>query len=259
MPWPRLFEIEDFSWLPACWRDQMTDALQFLILDMKAYAPIVPELLWVMQQSRSKQIIDLCSGGGGPWLDLLGRMSKPAESIENILLTDLYPNRQALQRAAAEHDLLSYCPEPVDALDIPARRQGVRTLFSCFHHFSPAQATSILQDAVNKGSAIGVFEFTGRHRNHLLLLPFVTVGLFVKLLWKRPLSWSRLLWSYLLPVVPLIFWWDSSVSMLHSYTQAELEQILAGVRGRDAFAWEIGESESPLTPLKNTYLIGYPK
>lgn len=62
MNWPRLFEIEDQKWLPDVLRNQMTDALQFLILDMKIYDPILPEFQWVMQQSETREVVDLCSG-----------------------------------------------------------------------------------------------------------------------------------------------------------------------------------------------------
>ena len=258
MRWPRLIELEDQPWLPKCLRNQVTDALHFLIVDMKAYTPIIPELLWLIQQAPDKKIIDLCSGGSGPWLDLLAQISNPEQSIEKIVLTDLYPNHAALTLMASQHPLLNYAPEPVNALAIDPELIGVRTLFSSFHHFDKRQAKAILQDAVNKRMAIGLFEFTGRRKNHLLLLPALTLVLFTKQLWKRPLSWSRLLWSYLIPIVPLIFLWDSFVSMLHSYSQAELQELIEMVEDQETFTWEIGESESPLTPLKNTYLIAYP-
>lgn len=259
MRWPRLIEIEDQPWLPACLRNQMTETLQFLIMEMKAYTPIIPELLWLIQQAPGKKVVDLCSGGSGPWLDLLSQIRNPEKSIDEIILTDLYPNHHTLQPLAARHPLLRYAPEPVNALAIDADLEGVRTLFSSFHHFDTSQATAILQDAVDNQRAIGIFEFTGRRKNHLVLLPFLTVWLFTKQLWKRPLCWSRLLWSYLIPAVPLIFLWDSFVSMLHSYSEQELHAIKDKVLGKETFVWEIGESESPLTPVKNTYLIGYPK
>ncbi len=259
MRWPRLIEIEDQPWLPACLRDQVTDTLQFLIVDMNAYTPIIPELLWLIQQSPSKKVIDLCSGGSGPWLDLLAQIRKPEESIEEIILTDLFPNHGSLQASADQHPLLSYCPEAVNALKIDPELDGVRTLFSSFHHFPQNQAAAILQDAVDKRKPIGIFEFTERRKSHFLLLPLFTLSLFFKQLRKRPVTWPRLLWSCLIPVVPLIFMWDSFVSILRTYSQADLQAMIDMINNKDSFCWEIGESESPLTPLKNTFLIGYPK
>ena len=259
MRWPRLFELEDQRWLPRLLRNQVTDALHALIVDMQAYAPSIPELLWVMQQSKTKQVIDLCSGGSGPWPYLLREIRNPEQLIEKVTLTDLYPNQASLEKISAAHPLLSYKVEPVNALQISSALVGVRTLFSSFHHFNPPQATAILQDAVNRQMPICIFEFTGRRKAHFLLMPLITVLLFTRLLFRKPFSLSKLLFSYLIPIAPLIFLWDSTISLLHSYSQEELEQILAAVTNADSFIWEIGENSSPKTPLQNTYLIGYPK
>ena len=34
----------------------------------------------------------------------------------------------------------------------------------------------------------------------------------------RPFTLSRILWTYLLPLVPLTCWWDGIVSQLRAYT-----------------------------------------
>jgi hypothetical protein len=259
MRWPRLFEIEDQKWLPQILRNQMTDALKFLILEMKVYDPIMPEFQWVMQQSKAKKVVDLCSGGTGPWEYIVGAISHPEEIVERITLTDLFPNKQALKAMSDKNPIFHYRETPVDVLDIAVELDGVRTLFSSFHHFDPEQAVTIIQDAVNKQMPICIFEFTGRSFMNFLLTPISMLMLFVMLLFKRPLTISRLLFSYLIPIVPMIYLWDSTVSHLRSYSQSELKEILSRVENRESYEWEIGEATSPKTPLKNSYLIGYPK
>lgn len=259
MKWPRLFEIEDQRWLPRVLRNQITDALGYLIVEMKIYDPIIPEFLWVMQKSQTKNVVDLCSGGTGPWEYLINAISNPEESVARITLTDLYPNENALKALSESHPLFNYKADSVNALNIDEDLDGVRTLFSCFHHFEPAKATSIIQDAVDKQMPICVFEFTQRRAINFLITPIFMVRLFAKLLFAKPLTISRLLFSYLIPIVPMIYLWDSSVSHLRSYSQKELRKILGNVRNSESFEWEIGESTSPKTPLKNIFLIGYPK
>ncbi len=259
MNWPRLFEIEDQNWFPRVLRDQMTDALQFLIHEMKIYDPILPEFQWVMQQSATKNVVDLCSGGTGPWAYLVGNLPLPEEIVAQITLTDLYPNKNALQSMADKNAIFQYRETPVNVLNIDPELRGVRTLFSSFHHFDKNDATSILQDAVNKQMPICIFEFTGRRGVNFLLTPVLTLLLFAKLLFKRRLTFARLLFSSLIPIVPLIFLWDSLVSHLRSYSEAELKEILAQVKHADLFEWEIGEATSPKTVFRNGYLIGHPK
>lgn len=259
MNWQFLIELEDQPWFPQILRNQITDALQFFTLEMKAYAPIIPDLLWVIQQSKTKNILDLCSGGTGPWDYLLQAIPDLSEQVEQITLTDLYPNIETLRSSSTKHQLIGFESASVNALNVTEDLVGIRTLFSCFHHFKTVQATSILQDAVDKKMPICVFEFTGRKAMNFLYNPVATFVLFTKLLYKRPLSPAKVLFSYLVPIVPLVYLWDSTVSHLRSYSQDELRSMVATVTGNETYKWEIGESGSPKSHLKNTFLIGYPK
>jgi hypothetical protein len=45
--------------------------LEFFLRIGNYYAPIVPRLRAALEKTGERQIVDLCSGGGGPWLRLL--------------------------------------------------------------------------------------------------------------------------------------------------------------------------------------------
>lgn len=259
MNWQNFIEIEDHTWFPHLLRNQITDALHYLIVEMKVYDPIIPELLWVMQHSRTKKVVDLCSGGTGPWQYLIKTIRNPEESFESITLTDLYPNREAMKALAAAHPVFNYRDGAVDALNIDPALEGVRTLFSSFHHFDRVQGIAILQNAVDNQTPICIFEFTERLPKNFLLPPISTLILFTKLLFKRPFTISKLLFSYLIPIVPAVYLWDSTLSHLRSYSKDELAALIVDVNNSESFVWETGERRSPKTHLKNIFLIGYPK
>jgi len=73
----------------------------------------------------------------------------------------------------------------------------------------------------------------------------------------RPFRWSRLLWTYLIPVVPLVSLFDGLVSCLRTYSVAELRELVEGLEADD-YQWEIGEVKSKANPIPVTYLIGVP-
>ena len=82
-----LIEIEDQPWCPKLIRDAATDYLQHVIHVANTYGRITPHLIAALKHTASEQIVDLCSGGGGPWLRLkeeFNRQQIPAE----ICLTD---------------------------------------------------------------------------------------------------------------------------------------------------------------------------
>ena len=245
-----LIEIEDQPWLPNSLRDALTDYLQLMTARTKPYAPILARLENAVEQTKAEQIIDLCSGGAGPWLSL-----NPAVGMK-VLLTDKFTNTPAFQRAKSlSNGAIDYVADSVDATDVPVKLNGFRTLFASFHHFHPAKARAILKDAVEKKQGIGIFEAT--HRSGLaialmFLMPLLVL-LFTPLI--RPFRLSRIVWTYLVPILPLIVLFDGIVSCLRTYNPTELRELTTGLKN---YKWEIGELNADRAPYPVTYLIGYP-
>ena len=59
----------------------------------------------------------------------------------------------------------------------------------------------------------------------------------------RPFRWSRLFWTYLIPLVPVLTLFDGLVSCLRIYSVQELNQLVAGL-GTNDYHWEIGTVKS---------------
>jgi hypothetical protein len=254
----QFIELHEQPWFPSSVRHQITDSLQFGLNLVKAYAPIASLLQSVLDSTRSRSIVDLCSGGGGPWLCLSRKLQSDAQVL-HILLTDKYPNLRAFHnvRAASENHIAFY-PDSVDALKVPGELQGFRTMFTSFHHFPPEQARALLQNAVDAGESIGIFEITRRAPSTIaLMFPWVLL-LFVCTPWIRPFRWSRLLWTYLVPIIPLVLLFDGVMSCLRTYRPQELRDIIQKLSGIE-YQWEVGEHPKASGQAPITYLIGYPQ
>ncbi len=252
-----LFEIEDQAWCPTVIRDCATDYLQHVITAANVYEPIAERLGQAVARAGAERIVDLCSGGGGPWLRLEQTLAARCPALE-IYLTDLHQNAGAMKRAQAlSSGRIKHYPASVNALQVAPEVDGFRTLFTSFHHFKPEEARAILRDAVESHSGIGIFEGTQRRpvaMLSMLLVPLAVWGLTPTI---KPFRWARLLWTYLIPVVPLVALFDGIVSCLRTYTVAELEAFAAELSG-SGYEWEIGEVRSRGSLVPVTYLIGYP-
>lgn len=252
----QLVELEDLPWFPATLRDMATDYLQIMLHISNPYAPAAARLRRALEAVGGGEILDIASGGGGPWSRLLPLL----EDSARVTLSDRYPNVAAFEQARrGAPGLLGYRREPVDATAVPPGLAGLRTIFSAFHHFPPELGRAIIADAVRQGRGIAIFEAT--QRNAATLLPMLATPLLVWLLTPliRPLSAARLALTYLLPVIPAVVLIDGVVSCLRSYTPAELRELVAGVEGSDGYRWEIGEDRVPGAPLKMTYCVGVPR
>lgn len=251
-----LFEIEDQSWCPRPVRDAATDFLQLALHVGNNYAPIAPLLRRTIERLGTPRVVDLCSGGGGPWLRLLPEVNGPASSVQ-VYLSDKYPNSEAFRRAQIRSGgRLHFLAEPVDATRMPKELVGFRTLFTAFHHFPPAAARAILEDAVRNRQGIGIFEATQRSVLSVLLTALSPLLVLLATPWVRPFRWSRLLWTYLIPLVPLVVLIDGIVSCLRTYSPGELRELVDGLGGDD-YLWEIGVMKGQ-APVPITYLVGSP-
>jgi hypothetical protein len=250
-----LQEIHDHPRFPVFLRDLVTDALQSLWEFGNSYRPILSRLLAGMDRAGTREVLDLCSGGGGPWLRLAREPELLRDSRVEVRLTDKYPNRSGLAWASAASTLVEFESEPVDAMRIPATLRGFRTMFSSFHHFGPDKARMMLAGAVEDGQGIGVFEVAGRSLKTMLMVCFLPVLSCFLAPSIRPFRWSRLVWTYLIPVVPFVLFYDGLVSCLRSYSREELEELVESL-GSVGYTWEIGEERDGF--LAVTYLVGYP-
>jgi hypothetical protein len=239
----QLLEIHDLPWCPRSLRDALTDFLAFSLNLAGTYDPAGPLLRRALARTRARRVIDLCSGAGGPWSRLATEVGVP------VLLTDLYPH-------LAPPTPLPFHPEPVDARHVPEELDGFRTLFTSFHHFPPSEARAILADAVRRGQGIAVFEAARRAPLEIAVIAFTWLGTLAAVPFIRPWRWSRLAWTYLPPVLPLLGTFDGVVSCLRAYSQDELRTLVAGLNSYD---WDIGAFRSRWSPLRGTYLIGIPK
>ena len=254
-----LGEIHDQPWCPMVIRNAVTDFLQYSSNRWEQYTPLLPTLCYFLQRVDARRIVDLCSGGSGPWQRLYGTIGRAFGESFRIVLTDRYPNLAAFRLARdLSGGVVDFREEPLDACALPEGLSGFRTLFGSFHHFSPGQARGVLQDAVDSGQAIGIFEMTDRRGISLpamLTTPFFVLLHTPKI---RPFRWSRLLLTYLLPIVPLIVMVDGIVSCLRSYTIEELAELTGSLTG-DTYDWEIRRLRSPSSPFPIIYAIGCPK
>ena len=255
----QLWEIIDQPWCPRAVREGVTEYLQIVAQLGRPYRLVAPLVRRALERTGSHEIVDLGSGTGGPWPGLLDELHADGGPSVQVTLTDALPSDAMASRVEeAAAGRLRYHRAPVDARRVPSELTGVRTLFSAFHHFSPAGARAVLADAVRTRSGIAVFEMT--HRSAwpvaaMLLTPPLALAAMPLV---RPVRLSRLLYTYLLPVIPVVTTFDGVVSCLRTYSPSELRDLAVGV-ATEGYHWEAGELEASAPPfIPVTYLVGYP-
>lgn len=257
MPRLHLIELEDQPWFPKPVRDGATDFLSFVGSAIEApYSAFVPRLAAAMRKTGDTRLLDLCSGGSGP-LRVLIRLLQREGISARATLTDLYPNVPRLKAIAeASGGQIDFSPSPVDATNVPAELTGFRTLCNSFHHFRPEMALKIVEDAVRKRQGIAILEFVERTPAAMANIPFAMLQSLIVTPFLRPFRFSKLLFSWVLPLIPLTVLFDGTVSCLRVYSVNELKALVAQIP--DArYEWDI--RRDAWGPFGSTTLIGIPQ
>ncbi len=254
------FEWEDQSWFPSFLRQYMTDFLRFVLHTGNLYQPITSLLIEGLRQTKSKAFVDLCSGAGGAVVSVQNNIKKATGKRIPFVLTDLFPNIDAykLLQKQTSGNILFY-KEPVDATSVPPALAGFRTLFSGFHHFDNKAAVRLLQNAVDANEGIAIFD--GGSRSVWFMVLIVLFHPFAFLLFTpfiKPFSIKRLLFTYLLPVVPFCAIWDGIASVMRLYTSDEMLQLSNQTKSSNGlYQWKAGIATNRMG-IRIAYLTGTP-
>jgi hypothetical protein len=172
-------------------------------------------------------------------------------------MTDKYPNIRAFEDLRQQtQGQVTYRSDSVNAAHLPSGLLGFCTIFTSFHHVQSQEALLILKNAVRTRQGIGVFEAASRQPITILSTMLMFFGGFLAVPFIRPFRLSRWFWTYRIPVIPFVLFFDGVISCLRAYSKEELADFVSKVEADD-YVWEIGEERGGLAPI--AYLVGYPK
>lgn len=252
-----LFEFGDQKWFPQRFKNYLTDFLEFGANLFDIYREIDTVILNGLMRSAAPNIIDMGSGGGGGWPKIISRLQKKS-TLFQVTLTDFNPNIRAFEKlksAFPKH--VEFESRSVDARNVQPDLKGLRTMFLSFHHMRPHEAISILQNAIDQQQPIAIFEVQDRSVASTIAMLFspITTLLFTPFI--KPFDVWRIVFTYLIPILPLVILFDGLVSNLRTYHENELESLVQKTNNHESFEWEIGRKKKG--PGFVLYLLAFPK
>lgn len=263
----QLFEFEDYKWFPSWLRTCMTNLIMVLHRMMGLSEVLAYLIARVLQEKGLSKIVDLGSGSGGAMPEVLKALHKidGLQQVE-LVMTDLYPNMEVAKRFNENsEDKISYLETPVNATELHSAPMGLKTMVNSFHHMPPEAARKILESAVQSKQPILIYEMAENKLPTIVWALFLPFGLIILMLmtlfmtpFVKPLTWRQLVFTYLIPIIPVCYAWDGQASMPRIYSFDDLDELLQGLETPD-FYWEKGFAKKGNGKNAGTYLVGYPK
>ena len=255
-----LFEFEDFKWFPNWLRDCMTNYIVTFHRLLGTHQQIAGLLDKCLKHSSEKKIVDLCSGGGGPMLEVKQTIEEEYHHEEvSLTFTDLYPNKKTANRINSLSSKVSYKIESVNAAEVPHNLKGVRSMVCSFHHMNESIAESILRNAQESKQSICIYEISDNSFPKWIwwiAFPINIISVFIITPFVRPFTWQQFVFTYLVPLLPIFIGWDGAVSNARTYTLEDLNILLSKLEPSEAYTWEKGKMKGK--GGNKLYLLGLP-
>ncbi|MDF1821545.1 MAG: hypothetical protein P1U64_08230 [Alcanivoracaceae bacterium] len=253
------FEFMDLPQTPRVLRDSVVESLGNAMRwsgVCKTAAPVFGEFF---NRLENDTVLDLCSGSGEPAAAMLEALKDSGGKLPRFMVSDLFPVVHHMAQAASKHpDHIEVISSPLDATDVPAvYAHGGRMVVSAFHHFPPALARRILEDSAKKGKPIFIMEpMTRKGRGALHMGVYFVAANFLNPFLSKQDRLLKALFTYLIPLIPLMATWDGLVSIVRMYTREDFEALVEGID--TDFHWEFRQVTSGLDSTVSIYM-GWPR
>ncbi len=250
-----LFEVADLDACPGSLRRAMRDAMVMGQAEFTAFGDLVGPLIDALKRTDTTEVLDLCSGAGGPWHHLARALSDAGVEID-VRLSEIasFP-RQDLALPVTHRGSVSYLPEPIDARQVPDDASGLRTVFNGVHHLRPDEVGALFAQTRGAGEGIVVAEMTSRRVSNMLWN-----ALAIPVAMTAAAAFSRnpriMAWTGLGLALPLALAWDGWVSCMRTYTTEELLDL--GRVHAPEYEWSSGGYRVGPLPVWVSYVIGLP-
>lgn len=258
-----LFEFEDYQWLPKSFRSGMTNLIM-VFHKMLGTSEVLGDLILEIHKTQPfDQIVDIGSGSGGAMINTISKINNSSQLSIQLLLTDKYPDPKVVANINSQNiPNVSYQSESLNAKNIEDAPSGLKTMIASFHHMSPTIAKEILNSAEKSKETFLVYEIA---KNNIpviawwLLLPIsLTILILMSLVmtpFVKPLRFSQLFFTYIIPVIPLLYAWDGQASLMRTYTFKDIDELIGENKNVD-YIWKIAEAKNRNGKTAGYYIFG---
>lgn len=261
----QLFEFEDFDWFPHSIRSSMTNlivVMQKLVGSKEVITKVIKE---IHTHNNFSQIVDLGAGSGGIMPEVLQELNRDNQNPINLLLTDLHPSPKFLAHINKKgQNNVKYYESSLDATNLSKAPEGLKTMTNCFHHMPPEKAKNILQSAQKNKEPLFIYEMAENNIPLFLWWIFLPISLVILVImslfltpFSKPLTMHQLIFTYLIPIIPIFYAWDGQASLPRIYTLKDIEELLP--EPQEDYIWEMAQGIKNNGKKQGYYILGMPR
>ncbi|MCI0530396.1 MAG: class I SAM-dependent methyltransferase [candidate division Zixibacteria bacterium] len=217
------FEFHQQDWLPDYLKVRQLEGI-FQILKSVGFDQSLLTLFRKLQANTNAEIyLDLGSGAG----NVMRFLAEECGRRINFILSDINPKIDSYQLLKQTYPQIDYIPQSVDiaTADVVLKGKAI-TMISTFHELDQKQAQRAIGKLFRHSRGFLIIEPFSKWWKQMFLFPAMLVSLFLVPFRIRPWSTGMFIFTWLIPLLPLMHMHDGLVSWLRSYGEKDFRQMI---------------------------------
>lgn len=224
----RLFEFGDLDCVPDLYHVYLRKYLVFFYKAFGYYNLWVPGFTNFVKKLKKKELMECCSGAGEPLQLIDARLDTNQVGSLSYLLSDIRPNPEIVDKFNQEGLRFRYVSDSVDVTQDLEKFDCPKIFINSFHHFTNEQVEKIFLNNFKRKNEIIILEYVSKSFLgffSMLVGPIVVIFTLPFVVKLRHLP-VMMVFTYILPLFPLMMLWDGIISCLHEYSESNLKAIV---------------------------------
>lgn len=221
----QITQIINVGWFPKFLKSLIAEFLSWFVVKVNATKPFIPVIEDILNKTNHKRIINIEFNVGAG-----------IETVKPFLKDDV----------------------TVDSIHISnfnTSEKGVYLFVNSFHQLNSEKAKKILQDIVDSGNPVVVVEGNNDSLWQIVgMTVFVPLTVLLTAFFVKPFRISRIIFTYLIPILPIIIVIDGCIALLKLYNPTDLLELTSSLE-RNNYDWKAGKNDNGRGG-KIMYLIG---
>ena len=224
----QVFQFSNQRWYPSFLKRDMYEFMSWFVVKVNAAKPFLPFLEEVIGHTQTKAIINIDS--------------KIGAGIETVL---------------------PLLPEGAEVINIELEKfsthnRGTYTFINSFHQLDETKAKYYLNQIADSGNSIAVLEGNNDSLWQVVgMTIFVPLSVILSAPFVQPFRITRLIFTYLIPILPLITMLDGFLALFKLYNPNDLNELISTIPVKN-YVWKSGKADNGRGG-KIIFLMGYPE
>ncbi|MEM6720304.1 MAG: hypothetical protein AAF611_13345 [Bacteroidota bacterium] len=210
----QITQIINTNWCPTFIKKMIAEFLSWFVLQTNATKPFIPVIEDILEKTQTKKIINI-EFNLGAGIETVQPFLKDDITVDSIRISEFHTNKN-----------------------------GLYLFINSFHQLHASKAKEVLQKIADSGNPVVIVEGNNDSLWQIVgMTVFVPLTVLLTAFFVKPFRMVRILFTYIIPILPIIIVIDGCIALLKLYNPSDLLTLTSSVTTKN-YDWKAGKNDN---------------